>query len=185
MIRFFSISPSPSLNIIIRHACKNVCSVLVFITETTTVKKGNRMTHKLIVLIWRWRGKQKRFGWWHAEELVGWFQYNLTCFTASSLKQAFASEIDQASLAECLRRCLCATDFLIITAISKPLHCPWLGEQCNCFGHSNLFLQLHRGYAPVSLLSVLTTPVVSASVSPLSHTFFSAFRLHESRLFLH
>lgn len=55
---------------IIRHACKNVCSVRVFITETTTEKKGNRMTHKLIVLICRGQGKRERFGWWCAEELV-------------------------------------------------------------------------------------------------------------------
>lgn len=40
------------------------------------------MTHKLTVLIWRQQGRRKGLG---GDVLVDWFQYNLTCFTPSSL----------------------------------------------------------------------------------------------------
>lgn len=136
----------------------------VFIKETTAQKKAAEwLTNAQSVLV-DGRGKKKSFGWWSAEELVDWFQYNLTCFTASSLKQAFASEIDEVRLAKCLG--WCPSHWLLIHHCLQSLSTvPWQQNRATPQDSTTFpATQVHWRQAPVSLLSALNTPEVAASV---------------------
>lgn len=85
----------------------------------------------------RRRGQDKR-------EQSSWQTFsrtNLTCFTAPSLKQAFASEMDEVRQAKYLRLCLwcdCPTDVLSIIASGELLCRPLAAEQSNSLRLHNL-----------------------------------------------
>lgn len=112
---------------------------VVFRKERHSREKGSRVTmlnsHYSVV------DRRKKKDVWVAKcKGAGRLEYSLTCFRASSLKQAFASEMDEVRVAENLRLCLWCdypTDFLYITS-SEPLHRSLAAEQSNSPGLCNL-----------------------------------------------
>lgn len=103
-------------------------------TRATDRKKRESANPKILTCGWQEK-KRDVFGlWMSAEEPADRFQYNLTCFTAPSLKQAL--ETESAAL------CDYSADFLFITAFSEPHLGPLAAEQGNSPGFVNL-----SGYA--------------------------------------